>query len=150
MEWRRCLAGVGVLAVTACTSSHGAAGTRSPLVTPTATATNAADSLTLSRCLATPASVAHWFRAHANPELWTVATIRVRGLPSSRQLELVGIYTGSARIALLGRAETTKRGGGFMALNDFSRRLTGFPENRSLAAGVGPHVIEALRECFPS
>jgi hypothetical protein len=66
-----------------------------------------------------------------------------------RRVDLVGIYIGTPRIALLVRDHDDPHAS-FVALDAFSHRLTGRVQNIALADLVSDRVVARLRACFPS
>jgi hypothetical protein len=81
--------------------------------------------------------------------VWSVATVQLQQESPSRRVDLVGIYIGKPRIALLARDHNDQLAS-FVALDAFSHHLTDRAQNTALAEMVSDRVVARLRACFRS
>jgi hypothetical protein len=132
---------------TAC-SVHTSTARQTPPTTPVPSRTHAA-AVTVSNCRRTPPVIKRWAASHGNPSLWSLAAVQLQQESPFRRVDLVGIYIGTPRIALLVRDHDDPHAS-FVALDAFSHRLTGRVQNIALADLVSDRVVARLRACFPS
>jgi hypothetical protein len=138
-------AGAAVVLVSGCTNG-GSDGGRPTLPTSRATQTAGQTStVTVGGCRSAPPTARQFVRGRPR-RLLSFADVIVRPAGGA-SFELVGIYVGNARTVLL---IASHHGRHFVALDRYSRQVTGLPRGEAPVPVAGTQIEQRLRLCFGS